>query len=115
MNPSQSATSLATSISNSLHLESKLPAVGTTIFTVMSNLAAERKAVNLGQGFPDFGCDPVLIDMVNVAMKDGLNQYPPMAGVAPLRTAISAKIDSLYGHRYHTDSEITVTAGATQA
>lgn len=89
--------------------------VGTTIFTVMSNLAAERKAVNLGQGFPDFDCDPALIDMVSTAMRDGMNQYPPMAGAAPLRAAISAKIESLYGHRYHQDSEITVTAGATQA
>jgi len=115
MNPSQSSTLPVISTSDTIRLESKLPAVGTTIFTVMSNLAAEKKAVNLGQGFPDFGCDPALIDMVNAAMKDGLNQYPPMAGTAPLRAAISAKIDSLYGHRYRADSEITITAGATQA
>lgn len=94
---------------------SKLPDVGTTVFTVMSNLAAEKKAVNLGQGFPDFGCDTALIEMVNAAMKEGLNQYPPMAGVAPLRAAIAAKIESLYGRRYREDNEITVTAGATQA
>jgi methionine aminotransferase len=81
----------------------------------MSALAAESKAVNLGQGFPDFACDPALIDMVGSAMKNGLNQYPPMAGAAPLRTAISDKIERIYGHRYHADSEITVTAGATQA
>lgn len=96
-------------------IESKLPAVGTTIFTTMSNLAAEKRAVNLGQGFPDFGCDPALIDMVGTAMKEGLNQYPPMSGAAPLRVAISAKIKNLYGHHYDPDSEITVTAGATQA
>ncbi|HEX8958036.1 MAG TPA: pyridoxal phosphate-dependent aminotransferase [Burkholderiaceae bacterium] len=96
-------------------IASKLPQVGTTIFTVMSNLAAEHKAVNLGQGFPDFGCDPTLTGMVNTAMNEGFNQYPPMSGAAPLRNAVSDKIFSLYGRRYHADSEITVTAGATQA
>jgi methionine aminotransferase len=96
-------------------IASKLPQVGTTIFTVMSNLAAEHKAVNLGQGFPDFGCDPALSAMVNAAMNEGFNQYPPMSGAAPLRAAISDKIFSLYGKRYQADSEITVTAGATQA
>ena len=96
-------------------IASKLPRVGTTIFTVMSDLAAEHKAVNLGQGFPDFGCDPALTAMVNTAMNEGFNQYPPMSGAAPLRAAISDKVFSLYGLRYHADSEITVTAGATQA
>jgi methionine aminotransferase len=96
-------------------IASKLPQVGTTIFTVMSNLAAEHKAVNLGQGFPDFGCDPALTGMVGRAMAEGFNQYPPMSGAAPLRSAISDKIFSLYGRRYQADSEITVTAGATQA
>jgi len=94
---------------------SRLPRVGTTIFTVMSALAAERGAVNLGQGFPDFGCDPVLLDQVNDAMREGLNQYPPMAGVPVLREAVSAKIAALYGKRYDPGSEITITAGATQA
>jgi len=98
-----------------IRLESKLPNVGTTIFTVMSALAAERKAVNLGQGFPDFGCDPALTARVTEAMNAGLNQYPPMAGVPALRQAIAAKVERLYGHRYLADSEITVTAGATQA
>ncbi|MDW3688740.1 pyridoxal phosphate-dependent aminotransferase [Cupriavidus sp. CV2] len=93
---------------------SRLPKVGTTIFTVMSALAAERNAVNLGQGFPDFDCDPKIVDAVAHAMRSGLNQYPPMAGVPKLRQAIAAKIGKLYGHAYDWDSEITVTAGATQ-
>lgn len=96
-------------------LESKLPNVGTTIFTIMSALAAERGAVNLGQGFPDFDCDPALIDAVAAAMKSGLNQYPPMTGVPALREAIAAKIKKIYGYAYDAASEITVTAGATQA
>jgi methionine aminotransferase len=95
--------------------QSRLPHIGTTIFTVMSTLAAERKAVNLGQGFPDFDCDPALVDAVSAAMKNGLNQYPPMTGVPALREAIAAKIGKLYGHAYDAASEITVTAGATQA
>jgi methionine aminotransferase len=94
---------------------SRLPRVGTTIFTVMSALAAERGAVNLGQGFPDFEGDPALVDAVCQAMREGLNQYPPMAGVPQLRDAVSAKIDALYGKRYDPGSEITITAGATQA
>ncbi len=94
---------------------SRLPNVGTTIFTVMSALAAEKGAVNLGQGFPDFGCDPRIVDAVANAMRDGHNQYPPMAGAAPLRQAIADKIANLYGRRYDAASEITVTAGATQA
>jgi methionine aminotransferase len=95
-------------------LQSRLPAVGTTVFTLMSALATEHGAVNLGQGFPDFGCDPKLLDMVNDAMRADQNQYPPMAGVAPLRDAIAAKIAALYGHTYDANTEITVTAGATQ-
>ena len=94
---------------------SKLPNVGTTIFTVMSALAAEKKAVNLGQGFPDFACDTKLIDAVTDAMREGLNQYPSMLGVLELRKAISEKVERLYGKKYDTNSEITVTAGATQA
>ncbi len=94
---------------------SRLPAVGTTIFTVMSALAAQHQAVNLGQGFPDFCCDPTLIDAVDAAMRAGHNQYPPMPGAAPLREAIAAKIEALYGRHYDPNSEITVTAGATQA
>jgi methionine aminotransferase len=94
---------------------SRLPNVGTTIFTVMSALAQERGAVNLGQGFPDFDCDPKLIDAVDAAMRAGLNQYPPMTGIPLLRERIAAKMEALYGHRYDPGSEVTVTAGATQA
>ena len=96
-------------------VQTKLPSVGTTIFTVMSALAAEKNAVNLGQGFPDFNCDPKLVDVVTDAMKQGLNQYPPMTGVPVLRDAIAAKIKALHGRDYSAASEITVTAGATQA
>jgi len=96
-------------------IESRLPQVGTTIFTVMSGLALQHGAVNLGQGFPDFDCDPKLVDAVDQAMRSGLNQYPPMTGVPALREGIAAKIEALYGHRYDPGSEITVTAGATQA
>jgi methionine aminotransferase len=94
---------------------SRLPQVGTTIFTVMSALAQQHGAVNLGQGFPDFDCDARLLDAVNDAMRSGLNQYPPMAGVPVLREAVAAKIEALYGHRYDPNHEITITAGATQA
>jgi methionine aminotransferase len=96
-------------------LTSRLPQVGTTIFTVMSALAAQHGAVNLGQGFPDFDCDPALLDAVQGAMREGLNQYPPMTGVPLLRQRVADKIEALYGHRYDADSEITITAGATQA
>ncbi len=94
---------------------SKTPHMGTTIFTVMSALATEKGAVNLGQGFPDFACDPRLIEHVTDAMREGHNQYPPMTGVAPLREAVAAKIKTLYGRHYDPVNEITVTAGATQA
>ena len=94
---------------------SRLPEVGTTIFTVMSALAQQHGAVNLGQGFPDFDCDPALIDAVDAAMRTGFNQYPPMAGVVTLRERVAAKIEALYGRHYDADTEITITAGATQA
>ena len=96
-------------------LQTKLPAVGTTIFTVMSTLALEKNAVNLGQGFPDFQCDPRLVGAVTDAMTQGLNQYPPMPGVPVLREAIASKLLKLHGRSYNVNTEITVTAGATQA
>ncbi|MGG7605955.1 pyridoxal phosphate-dependent aminotransferase [Massilia sp. BKSP1R2A-1] len=96
-------------------LRTRLPAVGTTIFTEMSQLAAEQQAVNLGQGFPDFACDPRLIALVDEAMRAGHNQYPFMTGVPALRAAIAAKIAALYGRSYDADTEITVTSGASQA
>jgi len=95
--------------------KSRLPQVGTTIFTVMSALAAEHQAVNLGQGFPDFPCDPALLEGVNRAMQAGHNQYPPMAGVAVLRDAVARKVQTLYQRSYDPVGEITITAGATQA
>jgi methionine aminotransferase len=96
-------------------LQTRLPAVGTTVFTRMSTLAHEYGAVNLGQGFPDFDCDPALPGMVSDAMRAGHNQYPMMTGVPRLREAIAAKIGALYGRSYDAALEITVTAGATQA
>ncbi|QOY96403.1 methionine aminotransferase [Massilia sp. UMI-21] len=96
-------------------LRTRLPAVGTTIFTRMSQLALEHGAVNLGQGFPDFGCDPRLVELVDEAMRAGHNQYPPMSGVPALRAAIAAKIAALYGRSYDDATEITVTSGASQA
>ncbi|WP_343583524.1 pyridoxal phosphate-dependent aminotransferase [Herbaspirillum sp.] len=101
-------------MSTPANIVTKLPKVGTTIFTVMSALASEKGAVNLGQGFPDFNCDPALVQAVTNAMQDGLNQYPPMAGVQVLREAIADKVEKLYGRHYDPASEITVTAGATQ-
>ena len=94
---------------------SRLPAVGTTIFSVMSALAARHGAVNLGQGFPDFDCDPRLQQLLTQAMAAGHNQYAPMPGVPALRHALAAKHAQASGHRYDADAEITVTAGATQA
>lgn len=96
-------------------LPSKLPNVGTTIFSVMSKLAAESGAVNLSQGFPDFSAPQRLFDLVAQHMAAGHNQYAPMAGAAPLREAIGEKVETLYAAHYDVDSEITVTAGATQA
>ena len=89
--------------------------MGTNIFTIMSALATEKGAVNLGQGFPDFDCDPKLVQAVNDAMTRGLNQYPPMTGIPQLREAVAAKVEAMYGRRYDPASEITITAGATQA
>ncbi len=96
-------------------IDSKLPWVGTTIFTVMSKLASDCGAINLSQGFPDFQAEPALFEATLRAMNEGRNQYPPMAGMPELRAAIAGKVDSLYGVRYDADQEITVTAGATQA
>ncbi len=97
------------------HVETKLPKVGTTIFTTMSQLAAEHGAVNLGQGFPDFSVPGRLVDALDRAMRDGHNQYAPMTGVPALRRAIAAKTERIYAHRPDIDAEITVTSGATEA
>ncbi|WP_205508152.1 methionine aminotransferase [Longitalea arenae] len=98
-----------------LQIRSKLPAVGTTIFTVMSGLATEYKAVNLGQGFPDFPMSAELTALVSEAMSNGYNQYSPMPGWMPLREAIAEKIDFLYNSSINPDTEITVTPGGTYA
>ncbi|HEY7059606.1 MAG TPA: methionine aminotransferase [Vicinamibacterales bacterium] len=98
-----------------ISLTSKLPSVGTTIFTVMSKLAADIGAINLSQGFPDFDCDPALVDAIARHMREGRNQYAPMQGVPALRQAIAAKFSELYGADYDPDTEVTVTSGGTEA
>lgn len=98
-----------------MHVTSKLPEVGTTIFSVMSKMAQEYKAINLAQGFPSFDSDPRLQDLVSQAMREGYNQYAPMPGIYSLRQRITDKINTLYGSGYHPESEVTITAGATQA
>ena len=93
----------------------KLPNIPPSIFSVMSKMAADHKAINLSQGFPNFESDPVLIELVNQAMRDGYNQYAPMAGDLGLRMEISKKVESQHKHFYNPETEITITAGATQA
>ncbi len=98
-----------------MNIHSKLPNIGTTIFTVMSKLAQENNAVNLSQGFPDFDCSPKLIDLVSKYMKSGNNQYSPMSGVKELREEIVKKSEKLYGSVYHPETEVTVTTGGSEA
>lgn len=98
-----------------MQFESKLPAAGTSIFSVMSALAAEHKALNLSQGFPDFDCHPHLTDLAAKYMKGGFNQYAPMPGTMALRECVARLLSNSYAASYHPESEITVTAGATQA
>jgi len=98
-----------------MHIDSKLPYIGTTIFTVMSALANKHNAINLSQGFPNYPSSQKLNDLVSNAMNNGFNQYAPMSGFLDLRVAISNKYDLLYNSTYHPEKEITVTAGATQA
>ncbi|WP_316835345.1 methionine aminotransferase [Pedobacter nutrimenti] len=98
-----------------ISIHSKLPGTGTTIFTVMSKLAEEHQAINLSQGFPDYDCDPKLIEFVNEAMKSGQNQYAPMTGLPILRELVAQKVNDLYNANYHPDTEVTITAGGTQA
>ncbi|GAB4049265.1 methionine aminotransferase [Spirosoma litoris] len=97
------------------NLKSKLPTVGTTIFTVMSKLATETGAINLSQGFPGFDCSPELVSLVEKYLRDGFNQYAPMTGVPTLREAIAQKTADQYGVNYNPEAEITVTSGATEA
>ncbi|WP_305952067.1 methionine aminotransferase [Emticicia oligotrophica] len=97
-----------------MQISSKQPNIGTTIFTVMSQLAAETGALNLSQGFPNFNCSPKLIELVNYHMKKGMNQYAPMAGIMPLREAIAQKTADLYQLNYHPNDEITIASGCTE-
>lgn len=97
----------------SVAISSKLPDIGVSIFSVMTKLANEHKAINLSQGFPDFDCDPALVEAVSRAMRDGHNQYAPMPGVLALREGIAAKVEQLYGARYDAATEVLVTSGAT--
>ena len=98
-----------------IRIDSRFPHMGTTIFTVMSRLAVECGAINLSQGFPDFQAEPALFDAMDRHMRAGRNQYAPMAGMPELRQAIVDKVAALYGTRFDVESEVTVTAGATQA
>jgi len=98
-----------------MHIDTKLPKVGTTIFSVMSQLAVEHKAVNLGQGFPDFEPPEALREAVTRAMSEGRNQYAPGIGLQPLREQIALKTERMYGHKLSADTEVTVTSGATEA
>ncbi len=98
-----------------MHIETKLPKVGTTIFTVMSQLAVEHKAVNLGQGFPDYETPAPLREALARAMSEGRNQYAPMSGIPKLREQIALDVERLYGRRISADTEVTVTSGATEA
>ena len=97
-----------------MQINSKLPNIGTTIFTVMSGLAKEYNAINLSQGFPDFGCNPKLLELAQKNLMAGFNQYAPMTGAQPLRETIGELLQNCYGASYHPETEITVTAGATQ-
>ena len=101
-------------MTSTVPVTSKLPDIGVSIFAVQTRLANEHKAINLSQGFPDFDCDPALVDAVAKAMRDGHNQYAPMPGVLVLREALSTKIEKLYGRRYDPVTEITVTTGSTE-
>ena len=102
-------------MSQSELLKSKLPDVGTTIFTIMSRMANEHNAINLSQGFPDFNCSEALTDLVDYYLRKGFNQYAPMQGIPSLRYKISEKIKKLYGQKYNPETELNITAGATQA
>src|SRR6186997_2178464 len=100
-------------MTTSVPVTSKLPDIGVSIFAVQTRLANEHKAINLSQGFPDFACDPALVDAVTRAMQDGHNQYAPMPGVLALREAIAAKVETLYGPVFDPMTEVVVSSGAT--
>lgn len=101
-------------ITSSVQQRSKLPDVGTTIFTVIGQLSAQHKAINLSQGAPNFPCDPALVAGVSRAMQQGHNQYAPMTGVAPLKQILAEKVETLYGQKYDVASEVLITASASE-
>jgi methionine aminotransferase len=115
MTRNQRDASTAAAMAAGLSVSSKLPDVGTTIFTRMSAMAQAHAAINLSQGYPDYPISPELISLVEAALRAGHNQYAPMAGVMPLREQLAQKYESLYRRSYDPESEITITAGATQA
>lgn len=98
-----------------MNLHSKLPEVGTTIFTIMSKLASDHGAINLSQGFPGFDCDPYLLELVYKYMKEGKNQYAPMSGIPELRESLAVKTQKTYGVEYNAETEVTIVSGATDA
>ena len=102
-------------INEQIKLTSKQPDLKTSIFSIMSALAAKEKAINLSQGFPDFPCHPKLIELMHRHMLKGNNQYAPMPGVACLRENLVQKTENLYGAKYDPEGEITITSGATEA
>lgn len=99
----------------SINFSSKLPGVGTSIFATISKMSREHNAINLSQGYPDFPVDPKLVELVNQAMKSGKNQYAPLAGIFPLRETLCEKMNGAYGSNYRPETDLTITAGATQA
>src|SRR5690606_37978330 len=113
--PCRTVAGHAATTLRAMPVESKLPRVGTTIFTVMSQLAAEHRAVNLGQGFPDFPVPDFLVEALHRAMREGHNQYAPMTGIPALRDQIANKVRGLYGRAIDPATDVTVTSGATEA
>ena len=101
-------------LSSSVHTQSKLPDVGTTIFSVIGQLSAQHHAINLSQGAPNFPCDPALVEAVSNAMRDGHNQYAPMTGLSALKMALAEKVQALYGQHYDPVSEVLITGSASQ-
>ena len=102
-------------INQAIEIKSKLPDVGTTIFSIMNQFAVEHNAINLGQGFPEFNPDEKLLNLVNEAMRAGHNQYAPMPGIPAFRNEIANKVKNLYNADVNADTEVTVTSGATEA
>jgi 2-keto-4-methylthiobutyrate aminotransferase apoenzyme (EC 2.6.1.-) len=101
-------------LNSSVNISSKQPDVGTTIFSVIGQLSAQHKAINLSQGAPNFPCDPHLVELVSKAMREGHNQYASLTGLPALREALAEKVETLYGQRYDAGSEVLITGSASQ-